>query len=75
VSAGTALPPQVHVVPRVPEEWEPDVGGGIRSRRPADALASVARVAGLTAAEDRVTRDEVEARFQRMALASLGLQA
>jgi hypothetical protein len=30
---------------------------------------------GLTAAEDRVTRDEVEARFQRMALASLGLQA
>jgi hypothetical protein len=27
---------------------------------------------GLTAAEDRVTRDEVEARFQRMAMASLG---
>ena len=27
---------------------------------------------GLTVAEDRVTRDEVEARFQRMALASLG---
>lgn len=27
---------------------------------------------GSTAAEDRLTRDEVEARFQRMALASLG---